>query len=128
VKKVIGLDQNKAFTKKDQPKFVGDEELRKKITPNKALGQCGTLAFETDGSIFSAKSINKRNSSETKIMTNMFAKRIVMSSKKRSCDKFLCECEGHNQGSAYLTCLNACEDNDSNADYVRKFISFIFKF
>jgi hypothetical protein len=106
VKKVIGIDSNKAFIRKDQTKLVGDEALRKQISTIKSLGQCSALAFDTEGSIFSTKSINKNKENDFKTVVNVFAKRISSNARPKICH--LCECEGHNTGTAYMTCMS-CE-------------------
>jgi hypothetical protein len=113
IKKVLGVDRIKAYARKDQTKLSGDEKLRKQVTSIRNLGQCASLAYDTDGSIFSSKIQNKKNDSDMKIIGNIFAKRIAQSSKQKPC--YLCECEGHNSGSAYLSC-SSCDDG-SNSEY-----------
>jgi hypothetical protein len=90
IKKVLGVDRNKAFLRKDQNKLVGDDDLKRHIVLTKSLGQCAALAFETDGSMFSSKVSNKKDESET--IMNGFAKRITHKLKQKKCQ--MCECEG----------------------------------
>lgn len=113
-KRVLGVDNNKAFIRKDQTKLLGDEALKSQVTPIKALGQCGPLALETDGSIFSSNP-NKKND-EYKIIANVFAKRIVQTAKPKPCH--FCECEGHNSGTAYMTCVSCEHQGSMSRDYV----------
>lgn len=120
VKKVLGVDSNKAFLRKDQSKLIGDEVLRKQITPMKSLGQCGTLALDSDGSIFSSKNLNKKNENDFKGIANVFAKRIAFNARPQPCH--FCECEGHNSGTAYMTCVSCEHQGSLSSDYVR--ISF----
>lgn len=124
-KKVIGIDSSKAFIKKDQTKLAGDEVLRKTVAPIKTLGQCTSLAFGTEGSIFTTKSINKKNENDFKAISNVFAKRIARDVKPKSCH--LCECEGHNSGTAYMTCMS-CDNQESGIDYVRVWNNLLANF
>lgn len=114
VKKVLGVDRSKAYVRKDQTKFLGDEKLRKQVTSIKSLGQCATLAYDTDGSIFSSKISNKKNDSEIKTSANVFAKRIAQNTKQKPC--YMCECEGHNSGSAFFSC-SSCEESNFEETY-----------
>lgn len=114
VKKVIGVDSTKAFIRKDQIKLGGSEELRKQVTPIKSVGQCGSLALNTEGSVFSTFNNNKKNQNDYKTVANVFAKRLVQHTKPKPCH--ICECEGNNSGAAFLTCTS-CE-HQSNSDYV----------
>lgn len=116
IKKVIGVDSSKAFIKKDQSKLIGDEALKKQVSPTKSLGQCGTLAFETDGSIFTSKSATKKNENDFKAISTVFAKRIAQNAKPKSCH--FCECEGHNSGTAFMTCMSCEHQGQLGADYV----------
>lgn len=106
VKKILGIDRTRAYTRKDQTKLIGDEGLRRQITLSKELGQCTSLALDTDGSIFAAKSNAKKNDSDLKVVANVFAKRIASSVRSKTCQ--LCECQGLNSGTAYMTCM-ACD-------------------
>lgn len=118
IKKVLGVDNNKAFVKKDQTKLNGDEALKKQVKSIKSLGQCETLAFDTDGSIFSSMSLNKKNENDFKAIGNVFAKRIAQNAKPKTCH--FCECEGHNSGTAFMTCMS-CENQGSlSSDYVEQ--------
>lgn len=110
VKKIIGIDNSKAFIRKDQSKLLGNDDLRKQVTPPKSLGQCGSLAFDTEGSIFTSVSTNKKTDNDHKIIASVFAKRIAQNAKPKKC--YVCECEGHNSGAAYLTCTS-CERQGS---------------
>lgn len=113
IKKVFGYDRNKAFVRKDQAKLVGDEELKKEIVPTKTLGQCAILALDTDGSIFSSKVFTslKKNETDLRTIGNIFAKRIAQNSKQKPC--YMCECEGLNSGSAFLSCNSCKQEIDS---------------
>lgn len=115
VNKVLGVDATKAYLRKDQSKLVGDEATKRKVTPIRALGQCGNLALETEGSIFTSKTNNKKNENEFKVIASVFAKRITQNAKPKTCHK--CECEGHNTGTAFLTCIS-CDNEGSKDDYV----------
>lgn len=127
-RKVLGIDNTKAFIRKDLTKIVGDEALRKQITPIRALGQCLTLAFDTEGSVFSAKTVNKNPDGDTKAIAGVFAKRISLNAKPKPCH--FCECEGHNSGTAYMTCMSCEHQGSLSADYVSRFglnsIKFLF--
>lgn len=101
-------------------KLVGDEALRKQTSPIRSLGQCVTLAFDNDGSVFSAKSMNKKPDSDYKAIASVFAKRIALNSKPKPCH--FCECEGHNSGTAYMTCMSCEHQGSLSSDYV----SFLF--
>lgn len=116
VKKILGVDNVKAFTRKDQSKLSGDELLRRQVSSFKELGQCGTLAFDTEGSIFSANGFNKKNENDFKAIANVFAKRIAVNARPEPCH--LCECEGHNSGTAYLTCMSCEQQGSLGSDYV----------
>lgn len=116
IKKVLGVDSNKAFVRKDQSKLIGDEALRKQVSPIKSLGQCGTLALESDGSIFSSKNF-KKNENDVKGISNVFAKRIAWNARPKPCH--FCECEGHNSGTAYMTCTSCEHQGSLSPDYVR---------
>lgn len=115
IRKVIGIDGTRAYVKKDQAKLNGDEALKRQVTPIRALGQCANLALETQGSIFTSKTTNNKNNNEYKIIANIFAKKITQNAKPKTCHR--CECEGHNSGTAYLTCMS-CEHEGLNSDYV----------
>lgn len=117
IKKVLGIDNNKTYLRKDHTKLIGDEPLRKKVTPIKSLGQCGTLAFDSDGSIFSLKSFIKKNEGDIKVVANVFAKRIALNARPKPCH--FCECEGHNSGTAYMTCVSCDHQGSLSTDYVR---------
>lgn len=123
IKKVFGVDSRKAFVRKDQSKLIGDEALRKQVAPIKSLGQCATLALDSDGSIFSSRNVNKKNENDYKGIANVFAKRIAQNARPKPCH--FCECEGHNSGTAYLTCVS-CEHQESGSDYVRYFLYIDF--
>lgn len=99
--------------------MVGDEALRKQVNPIRALGQCSALVFDTDGSIFSAKMlkvIGKKPESDYKAIANIFAKRIALNAKPKPCH--FCECEGHNSGTAYMTCMSCEHQGSLSDDYV----------
>lgn len=118
VKKVLGVDSSKAFIRKDQSKLIGDEGLRKQVTSIKSLGQCASLAMETSGSMFTTKGVNKKNENDYKTIASVFAKRIAQSARPKPCH--FCECEGHNSGTAYMTCIS-CEHQESlGSEYVKK--------
>lgn len=102
-KRAIGVDNKKVFLKSDNTKLVGNEGLRGKIKFEKRLDLCASLALETEGSIFS--SANKTVESELKTIANVFAKRVAVVHPKPC---HICECEGHNSGTAYFTCFS-CE-------------------
>lgn len=121
IKKVLGIDSTKAYIRKDQTKLIGDETVRRQVTPIKSLGQCGTLAFDTDGSIFSSKSFTKKNENDFKAIGNVFAKRIAQNARPKPCH--FCECEGHNTGTAYMTCISCEHQGSLSTDYVRSFPS-----
>lgn len=103
-KKIYGIDHSKAYQKKDQTKFTGDEKFRKQVKAPKAVSECQSLTFETEGSIFSSN--GKTASNELKALISVFSKRVA-SVKEKTCH--VCECEGHNSGTAYLTCVS-CEN------------------
>lgn len=103
IKRAVGVDNKKAFVKADNTKLVGNEGLRGKIKFEKRLDLCASLALETEGSIFS--SVNKTAENELKIVANIFAKRVAIVHPKPC---HICECEGHNSGTAYFTCFS-CE-------------------
>lgn len=126
IKKVIGVDSTKAFIKKDQSKLNGDEGLRKQVSLIRPLGQCGTLAFETEGSIFTSKSGAKKNENDSKAISTVFAKRIAQNAKPKSCH--FCECEGHNSGTAYMTCMSCEYQGSLRADYVSIFQHILINF
>lgn len=103
-KRAIGVDNKKAFTKTDRDKLVGDEMLRGKVGFGKSYESCASLALETEGSIFVGG--NKTNENELKTIATVFAKRVSIVQPKPC---HVCECEGHNSGTAYFTCYN-CDD------------------
>lgn len=84
--------------------MTGDEKLRKQVKIPKAITQCESLTFETEGSIFSTA--GKSNQNDLKTLINVFAKRISNVHVKPC---HICECEGHNSGTAYLSCVS-CEN------------------
>lgn len=114
-KRVIGIDKEKAYVRKDQTKFVGDELLRKQIAIANEIGQCGKLTLDVNGSIFTSN-FNKRTDSDLKVVANIFGKRIASEIKTKPCH--VCECEGHNSGTAFLTCIS-CEKQMTSHDYVK---------
>lgn len=116
VRKVIGVDSSKAFVRKDQSKLVGSEELKSQVSPVKQLGQCGSLAFDSRGSVFSSVNTNKKNENDFKIIANVFAKRVALNAKPKPC--YSCECQGHNSGAAYMTCKSCGSQGLISSDYV----------
>jgi hypothetical protein len=112
----LGVDRTKAFIRKDQSKLIGDEALRKQVIAIKSLGQCGILALDTDGSIFSSKASNKKNDNDIKVIANIFGKRVAQNARPKLCH--LCECEGHDSGTAYMTCMSCEHQGSLNLDYV----------
>lgn len=116
--KILGFDRLKAYTKKDQKVLIGDEEKRQQMRiPKSSMGMCIRLALETEGSMFSSKGFTERkNDNELKILSNVFSKRIALTARPSSCQ--MCECQGHNSGQSYMTCLN-CHDSTDALDYVR---------
>ena len=68
------------------------------------------MAHDTEGSIFTSVSTNKKTDNDHKIIASVFAKRIAQNAKPKKC--YVCECEGHNSGAAYLTCTS-CERQGS---------------
>lgn len=116
VKRVIGIDKTKAYVRKDQTKLSGDESLRKQVSLMRELGQCGKLALDVHGSIFTSN-FNKRSDSDLKVVASIFGKRIAKELKPKPCH--VCECEGHNSGTAFLTCIS-CEKHMSSHDYVKQ--------
>lgn len=116
VKKVLGVDKTKAFVRKDHLKLTGDEILRKQVSPIKPLGHCATLAFDTDGSIFSSKASRKKNENDFNAISSVFAKRIVKNVRTIPCH--FCECEGHNSGTAFMTCMSCEHKSSLSSDYV----------
>jgi len=103
-KKILGIDNTKAYLRKDQTKLTGNETLRKTVKIPKAIKECESLTYETEGSIFLTG--GRPNVNELKILANVFAKRIANVHVKPC---HICECEGHNSGTAYLTCVS-CEN------------------
>lgn len=114
-KRVIGVDKTKAYIRTDQTKLIGNELLRNKVAISNELGQCGKLAFDVNGSIFTTN-FNKKTASDLKVVTNIFGKRIANDLKTKPCH--VCECEGHNSGTAFLTCIS-CEKQMTSHDYVK---------
>lgn len=114
--KILGFDRMKAYTKKDQKVLNGDVEKRQQIrVPKSSMGMCIRLALETDGSMFSSKGLAERkNDNEMKILSNVFSKRIAQTARPSTCQ--VCECQGHNSGQSYMTCLN-CHDAADALDY-----------
>jgi hypothetical protein len=102
--KVMGVDNTKAYSKKDQKKMIGDEKLRRQIKFPQPIEECASLALETDGSIF--LSGNRTNVNDYRIVGNVFAKRVAAITLKQC---HICECEGQNSGTAFLTCTS-CEN------------------
>lgn len=113
-KRVVGIDNQKAYVKKDQLKLLGDENLRQQITSFAELGQCAKLTLDVNGSIFTSN-FNKKTESDYKTVANIFGKRIASGIKIKSCH--YCECEGLNSGTAYMTCIS-CEKQSASNDYV----------
>lgn len=116
VRKVIGVDSSKAFIRKDQSKLIGSEDLKSQVSPVKQLGQCGSLALDSKGSVFSSVNTNKKNDNDFKIIANVFAKRIAKDAKPKPC--YSCECQGHNSGAAYMTCKSCGSQGLISSDYV----------
>jgi hypothetical protein len=114
IKEYYGIDGEKVFTRKDLKSFTGDKEVRQQIrVPKSELGHCIPLAFETNGSIFSTKRMDKKNLG--KKFNTMFAKRMTQSAHRSTCQT--CECSGHNTGAAYMVCL-PCNYQNLGNNYV----------
>lgn len=113
IRRVIGVDNKKAYLKTDQKSLTGDEALKAKINFDKKLELCTSLALETDGSIFVGG--NTTNENELKTIANVFAKRVAKV-QPQPCHH--CECEGHNSGTAYFTCISCEYMNRINNDEV----------
>lgn len=111
VKGVIGIDKSKVFTRTK----IESNEKRPEVSLSRELGQCGKLTLDVDGSIFTSN-FNKKSESDYKALANIFGKRITNDLKIKNCH--FCECEGHNSGTAFMTCIS-CDKQSSATDYVR---------
>ncbi|XP_055389464.1 uncharacterized protein LOC129618631 [Condylostylus longicornis] len=101
----FGLDRTLAYSKRDNKKFTGDEELRTHVRLTKAgLGTCTALAIESNGSVFTAKKLKPEKTNPVKKISSVFAKRVVKTAIQKTCQ--ICECTGHNTGIAYMTCTS----------------------
>lgn len=105
----MGIDERKAFLKKDQTKLLGDEKTRTRVKNPKKLDECASLPFGANGSIFSTG--NQNNSNELAIIAKVFAKRVA-NVRVEPCH--VCECEGYNSGTAYLTCVTCDSEGTDN--------------
>lgn len=118
-KKVLGFDGTKAFVRKDQTKFNGDAALKALVTPVNGLGQCSALAIDTNGSVFTSKTpSSKKSETDFKVIPTVFAKRIVQTVRPKPCH--MCECEGHNSGTAFMTCMSCEHQSSFGSEYVEE--------
>lgn len=113
---LLGFDHSSAYTKKYLKDAEGDKELRRKLTlPKSELGDCVGLATETHGSIFSVKKLTAGAQNPVKKFTSVFAKRVAKTARPSDCQ--LCECSGHNTGTAFMTCTHCGYPNPATLDY-----------
>lgn len=111
----FGLDRHFAYTKKYPKDPQGDAELRRHVKlPKDALGICMPLAIETNGTIFTANKL-MAGRPNTKKFCAVFAKRVALTAAPTTCQ--VCECTGHNTGTAYLTCTHCNFPSASSLDY-----------
>ena len=112
----FGFDKHFAFTKKYLTDSQGDKNLRSQVrSPKDELGVCVALAGETNGSIFSAKKLKPGSRNPIKKIVSAFAKRVASTALPAVCN--VCECNGHNWGTAFMTCTHCNNDNFNMPDY-----------
>ncbi|XP_075219817.1 apolipoprotein lipid transfer particle isoform X2 [Lycorma delicatula] len=101
-----GVDAEAAYTKNDfkAADVKGDFDLRKQIKLTKTtLGYCTPLAFETNGTIFSAKKLESENSNFVKKFISVFTRRVAKTAFPHSCQT--CECTADTNGVDYVDCF-----------------------
>lgn len=112
------MDRENVYSKQDLKQFRGSAVLRKQVRTSKSgLHSCAHLAFETNGTVFTAKKLRPDMKNPIKKFSTVFAKRIAKTATPNSCQT--CECTGHNSGVAYMTCT-MCDSPSlpSGSDYV----------
>ncbi|KAL3290379.1 hypothetical protein HHI36_023721 [Cryptolaemus montrouzieri] len=98
-----GIDDRRAYTKKDFRILRGDESLRNHIRlPKASMGLCIPLALETNGTLFTSKYIKNEKDDSAKKFISVFTKRVAESSNSAEC--FICECTAPNSGISYMEC------------------------
>ncbi|XP_017854431.2 uncharacterized protein LOC108607859 [Drosophila busckii] len=111
----FGMDKELIYAKR-YPE--GDAAARKQIVINKSnLGICTHLAFETQGSVFSARKLAPELKYPIKRFATIFAKRVADKATPNAAQT--CECSGHNTGVAYVACspTQLPEEKESLDDY-----------
>ena len=108
---IFGFDREHAYTKKYLKDLKGDVILRQSMRmPKDKLGLCTALAIESNGAVFAAKKLRPGEKSPYKKFALVFAKRVAKSAIPNRCQ--MCECSGHNNGIAYMSCTSCSSDYD----------------
>lgn len=98
-----GLDADTAYTKNDFKHLSGDKDLWRQVKLSKSmLGYCTPLALETNGTIFSAKKLERANLNTIKKFMSVFTKRIAKTATPFPCQT--CECSADINGIDYMEC------------------------
>ncbi|CAH1158795.1 unnamed protein product [Phyllotreta striolata] len=98
----FGIDKRFAYTRRDAKSLAGDQSLRKSIIlPKSTLGICLPLAFETNGTVFSAKCLEEKRTS--KKAAAVFGKAVARVAAPRRCID--CECTAPDTGVSYMECF-----------------------
>lgn len=103
---LYGVDGDTAFTKNDvkATELKGDTDLRRQIKLTKStLGYCTPLAFETNGTIFSATKLEQENFSLVKKFLSVFTRRVAQTAAPPTCQT--CECTANTNGIDYVDCF-----------------------
>lgn len=115
-RKLFGIDRDYAYTKEYLQNLHGDDELRRLVrVPKSVLGVCVPLALESNGTIFLANKLRPGGRHPIKKVATVFAKRVAATAQPSRCQ--LCECSGHNSGTAYMACTHCHFPNPSSLDY-----------
>lgn len=120
---LFGIDRQHAFTKRFLKDPAADQQLRRQIQlPKKALGICGPLAIESNGTIFTAAKLMSANgggrpgvSTLMRKFMAVFARRVAQSAVSTACQT--CECSGHDTGTAYMICTHCNFPSAALLDY-----------
>ncbi|KAK9890371.1 hypothetical protein WA026_010464 [Henosepilachna vigintioctopunctata] len=101
----FGIDNKRAYTKKDFRVLRGDETLRSYIKlPKTTMGLCMPLALETNGTLFASRYVREGKEDSAKKFISVFTKRVASSSKPVECMD--CECTAPSSGVSYMECYS----------------------
>lgn len=119
---IFGIDRQHVFTKRFLKDPGADQQMRRQIQmPKKALGVCGPLAIESNGTIFTATKLLSTNggrpivAAPVRRFMSVFARRVAQSAVTTACQT--CECSGHDTGTAYMTCTHCNFPSAALLDY-----------